>query len=169
MNMDLQNGNYFKKVEIEIDNLEEGKLTEISLPSDDKNKLLVFKYKNKEYCMGSLCPHYNLSLKDAVIESGKIICPFHMSTFDIETGFVVDGPSLNHIKSFPIKINPKNGTKYIELSYDSEDLPKSHSNDVFNELYNGCIPQFCIKNPNNSESITIIGGGISSLIFNLIS
>ena len=52
-------------------------------------RLLVLRFKGKLYAIESNCPHMRYSLKDArLTDDGGIICPFHHSAFDLETGDV---------------------------------------------------------------------------------
>ncbi len=52
-------------------------------------RMIVLRFKGKLYAIESNCPHMRFPLNDAgVTEDGGIICPFHHSAFDIETGDV---------------------------------------------------------------------------------
>ena len=52
-------------------------------------RMIVFRLKGKLYAIESNCPHMRFPLTDArITEDGGIICPFHHSAFDLETGDV---------------------------------------------------------------------------------
>jgi len=59
------------------------------LAQADMRRVLVLRFKEKVYAIESNCPHMRYPLKDGRIsEDGGIICPFHHSAFDLETGDV---------------------------------------------------------------------------------
>jgi nitrite reductase/ring-hydroxylating ferredoxin subunit len=52
-------------------------------------RLLVIRFKDKLYAIESNCPHMRYPLKDGRLsDDGGIVCPFHHSAFDLETGDV---------------------------------------------------------------------------------
>ena len=52
-------------------------------------RLIVLRFKGKLYAIESNCPHMRFPLTDGrITEDGGIICPFHHSAFDIESGDV---------------------------------------------------------------------------------
>ncbi len=52
-------------------------------------RVLVIRFKGKLYAIESNCPHMRYPLKDArLTDDNGIICPFHHSAFDLETGDV---------------------------------------------------------------------------------
>jgi nitrite reductase/ring-hydroxylating ferredoxin subunit len=71
-------------------------ITEEQLSPGDKQvfktgdkKLLLINNEGKIYAVDNACPHLKLPLKTGKIGSDcTITCPFHRSTFDLETGEV---------------------------------------------------------------------------------
>ena len=54
-----------------------------------KQKILLINHSGKLYAVDNACPHLKLSIKKGKItEDGAIVCPFHRSAFDLETGEV---------------------------------------------------------------------------------
>lgn len=52
-------------------------------------RMILFRLNGKLYAIESNCPHMRFPLNDArVTEDAGIICPFHHSAFDLETGDV---------------------------------------------------------------------------------
>lgn len=52
-------------------------------------KILLINYEEKIYAVSNSCPHLKLPLKKGKINSDcSITCPFHRSTFDLNTGEV---------------------------------------------------------------------------------
>lgn len=51
--------------------------------------LLLLNHSNKIYAINSICPHLKLPLKKGKITAdGAIVCPWHRSEFDLDTGKV---------------------------------------------------------------------------------
>ena len=52
-------------------------------------RLLVIRFKDRLFAIESNCPHMRYPLKDARLSDDfGIMCPFHHSAFDLETGDV---------------------------------------------------------------------------------
>jgi len=47
----------------------------------------------KVYALAETCAHLGGPLSEGKIENGCIVCPWHASTFELETGEVFSGPS----------------------------------------------------------------------------
>ncbi|MCH9756343.1 MAG: Rieske (2Fe-2S) protein [Gammaproteobacteria bacterium] len=61
----------------------------INLTLND-HKLLFIWHEDKAHAVQAQCPHLKLPLKKAKItEQCELVCPFHKSTFDLDTGAVV--------------------------------------------------------------------------------
>jgi nitrite reductase/ring-hydroxylating ferredoxin subunit len=55
----------------------------------EEQSLLVLNEAGKIYAINSICPHLKLPLKKGKITAeGSIVCPWHRSAFDLETGNV---------------------------------------------------------------------------------
>ena len=56
----------------------------------DGQKLLVLKHEGKIHAVNNTCPHLKLSMKKGKIVDGAIVCPWHRSVFDLNSGDVRD-------------------------------------------------------------------------------
>lgn len=84
----------------------------------DKSICLVG-YDGKLYAVSAICPHQGFDMSSGgYCENGKIICPLHGYSFDLQTG---KGPQ-DYIKTFPVKV--ENGTVYIATPSMLDDLKK---------------------------------------------
>lgn len=52
--------------------------------------LVLIKMNGKVTALENKCPHFGLPLARGKIENGEIVCPFHGSRFNIETGANTD-------------------------------------------------------------------------------
>ena len=82
----------------------------------DNHKILFIWHEDKAHAVQAQCPHMKLPLKKATItEQCELVCPFHKSTFDLDTGAVVSwspwppvvGPLLGKVScSKPMHVYP---------------------------------------------------------------
>ncbi len=57
-------------------------------------------YEGKLFAVSAICPHQGFDLTSGYCENGKIICPLHGYSFDLQTG---KGPN-DYIKAYPVKV-----------------------------------------------------------------
>jgi nitrite reductase/ring-hydroxylating ferredoxin subunit len=50
--------------------------------------ILVLNHENQLYAVENSCPHLKLPMKSGKIQDGAIVCSFHRSAFDLNTGEV---------------------------------------------------------------------------------
>lgn len=53
-----------------------------------KQSILLLYHEGQLFAVDNICPHLKLSLKKGKIEKGAIVCPWHRSAFDLQTGDV---------------------------------------------------------------------------------
>ncbi|MEB3230741.1 MAG: Rieske (2Fe-2S) protein [Leptolyngbyaceae bacterium] len=74
------------KVLAEVD-LAEGQRQVVTV---DGTKVLVLKHEGTIHAVNNACPHLKLSMKKGKIVDGAIVCPWHRSVFDLQSGEVKD-------------------------------------------------------------------------------
>lgn len=53
----------------------------------EEKAILLLNHNNKIYAVENNCPHMKLPMrKGKITDDGAIVCPFHRSAFDLETG-----------------------------------------------------------------------------------
>ena len=52
----------------------------------DDRKIVVLKHEGKIHAVDNACPHLKLSIRKGKIVDGAIVCPWHRSAFDLESG-----------------------------------------------------------------------------------
>ena len=74
--------------------------------------IALFKVKGKFYALSNVCPHQHAAIiYDGFLEDGKIVCPAHGWSFDLETGNLEGGG--RGLESFELKI--LGGNIYIKI------------------------------------------------------
>ena len=67
-------------------------------------EILISKYNDKLYATGNACPHFALPFSYGdLLFNNKLMCPFHGAAFDIETGKVECGPTIDSIPTYKIE------------------------------------------------------------------
>ena len=64
--------------------------------------LAVYQLEGHFFASDDLCTHGEASLSDGEIEDGKIICPFHLGSFDIRTGEPAAAPCIKPLKVYRV-------------------------------------------------------------------
>ena len=75
--------------------------------------VLIANINGRFYAMDSVCPHAHAPLEDGVLEGKTLKCPWHGSTFDLETGRCTSGPAMVDQHVYNLKI--EDGVIQIEM------------------------------------------------------
>jgi apoptosis-inducing factor 3 len=73
--------------------------------------ILLVRSGHRVIACGSKCTHYGAPLGDGVITNHSIMCPWHNSCFDMVTGTMILPPALDHLPSYPVKV--EDGEVYV--------------------------------------------------------
>lgn len=65
-------------------------------------KVAVFRHGGKLCALADTCPHQGGPLSEGSVKDGKVICPWHRWTFDLETG-ACENQEGTRAESYPIK------------------------------------------------------------------
>jgi Rieske Fe-S protein len=74
----------------------------------DQKVVLTRETGDKVHCFSAVCTHQGCLVSQ--VAAGKIGCPCHGSTFDANTGAVVNGPAPSPLAAVPVTV--VNGTVY---------------------------------------------------------
>jgi nitrite reductase/ring-hydroxylating ferredoxin subunit len=75
--------------------------------------LCLVSVDDKVYALGARCPHASGDLTQGWCKEGKLICPVHRYSYNLETGKGSDGQN-DYIESYPVEIKGK--TVYVGIS-----------------------------------------------------
>jgi nitrite reductase/ring-hydroxylating ferredoxin subunit len=106
-------------------------------------KVLLVNSNNKFHALSPKCTHYGAPLaKGALLEGGRIVCPWHGACFNVATGDVEDAPALDPLTKFDIE--EKDGAVWVKAG---EKEIKAFSRNLSIKCQAG-----------GSEKILIVGG-----------
>lgn len=81
----------------------EGEVRQVDL--GDGRVLAVYHMDGEFFATDDLCTHGDASLAEGEIEDGKILCPYHMGSFDIRTGEAVAAPCSIAVRTYRVAVD----------------------------------------------------------------
>jgi len=78
-----------------------------------ERKVALARCGGKVHALDNSCPHTGGPLGRGTVKDGKITCPLHHWTFDLETGKCVEGVAWEKVKVYPCRV--QDGKIEIEL------------------------------------------------------
>ena len=67
--------------------------------------VMLLRREGRIYALAATCPHAGGPLEKGEISGNTVACPWHGSTFDLDSGAVVTGPSCYDVPCFETRIN----------------------------------------------------------------
>jgi 3-phenylpropionate/trans-cinnamate dioxygenase ferredoxin subunit len=83
------------------DALPEGEMVAHSMDGQD---VLVVNVAGRYLAIGAVCTHEGGPLEEGVIEEGTVMCPWHGSMFDLETGEAVGPPATEDVPVYQVRV-----------------------------------------------------------------
>ena len=75
--------------------------------------ILLSKIGGEIYALSGTCTHEEADLGLGFVIEDRVVCPLHLSQFELKTGLVVNPPATIPLKRFNVKID--DGTIFIEV------------------------------------------------------
>lgn len=126
--------------------------------SGDKTVVLVHRHSGTFYATSPACSHYGGALRKGVTSGGKkggpptVSCCLHDGTFDLQTGIVVRGPSLDGIATY--KVTVADGNVYADVPAALAAGTAEHSR---------LAPKLTRRDPADKRTFALVGGGAAAL------
>jgi nitrite reductase/ring-hydroxylating ferredoxin subunit len=79
----------------------------------NNKELLVINLKGKMLCLAARCTHAGAPLEEGELIDSTLICPWHGSRFNVNTGQVLKGPAEKPLKVYRTKI--REDTLVVEI------------------------------------------------------
>eukprot|EP00820_Chromera_velia_P015111 Cvel_25109.t1-p1 / transcript=Cvel_25109.t1 / gene=Cvel_25109 / organism=Chromera_velia_CCMP2878 / gene_product=Apoptosis-inducing factor 3, putative / transcript_product=Apoptosis-inducing factor 3, putative / location=Cvel_scaffold2801:21356-23326(+) / protein_length=522 / sequence_SO=supercontig / SO=protein_coding / is_pseudo=false len=110
-----------------------------------RGSVLLAHVDGQFHCVGASCTHYSAPLVKGVVTKDHVSCPWHDAEFDLKTGLCTNGPGLDAIPVYPVKVT---GGKVVAT------LPL--------ELKEMIKPKYAKRDPTNKTTYVIVGGGAAA-------
>jgi NADPH-dependent 2,4-dienoyl-CoA reductase/sulfur reductase-like enzyme/nitrite reductase/ring-hydroxylating ferredoxin subunit len=128
--------------------LTEGVPRSIQVGDNKDNFVVVALVGGRPYAVSGKCPHFGANLAQGFLDGYHLYCPWHVAAFDIRTGEMVGGPSLNVLKSYPARVS-STGDLIITVNEDKlEQLAASRISGLMAK-----------RDPADLRTFVIVGGG----------
>ena len=101
-------GDYFPA--LKVNELEEGAKTTVDI---NGVHILLSKLGGEFHALSGTCTHEEADLGLGMVLEERVICPLHLSQFDLRTGEVLNPPATVPLRAFNLKI--EGGTVYVEV------------------------------------------------------
>ncbi|MGH2773102.1 MAG: Rieske (2Fe-2S) protein [Actinomycetota bacterium] len=67
-------------------------------------KVAVARIEGAYYAFDNICTHMQCPLHKGWLRGKTVVCPCHVSEFDVTNGAVVKGPAQKPVRSYPVRI-----------------------------------------------------------------
>ncbi len=111
---------------------------------EEDESVLLSRVGGKLTACGNTCPHYAGPLGDGVMRNGKVVCPYHDSTFDLARGTLVRTPSIDGLPVYEVK--EEDGSVYLGDRRDPEiTMPGGHDDRIVLIVGAGAAGEACAE------------------------
>jgi len=86
---------------MKVSDLAEGSISTVDL---DGNHVLLSKIGGEVSAVSGTCTHEETDLGIGFVLEDRVICPLHLSQFDLRTGQVMNPPATEPLRRFNVKI-----------------------------------------------------------------
>ena len=93
-----------------LSDLGEGSMVAVDVA---ENHVLLSKIGGEVYAVSGTCTHEETDLGIGFVLEDRVVCPLHLSQFELKTGLVVNPPATIPLKRFNVKVD--DGTIFIEV------------------------------------------------------
>lgn len=95
---------------MKLSEIGEGTIAAVDLKG---NHILLSNLGGTVYAVSGTCTHEDADLGLGFVIEDRVVCPLHLSQFELKTGAVVNPPATAPLKSFNTKV--LDGTIFIEV------------------------------------------------------
>jgi nitrite reductase/ring-hydroxylating ferredoxin subunit len=90
--------------------LAEGTIATVDL---EGTHILLAKIGGEVYAVSGTCTHEEADLGLGFLMEERVVCPLHLSAFDVRTGSVLNPPATEPVRKFNVKI--EDGAIFVEV------------------------------------------------------
>ncbi len=83
-----------------------------------ETEILVIRLEGGLVALQAKCPHAGAPLEDGAVCNGRLVCPWHLGTFALPSGELLEPPPMESLKMYPVRLD---GT---DVLVDTDPLPR---------------------------------------------
>ena len=92
---------WLKKVVAKMNEISEGEIKEINV---DGEEVILVKSGGRVYALSRYCSHEKADLLTGFLTDDRLVCPLHLSQFDLVTGRALSPPATEPLKSYLVEV-----------------------------------------------------------------
>lgn len=131
-----------------LDDLAEGVPKQVQVGDNKDNFIVVAKVGGQVYAVSGKCTHFGAPLATGYLDGYRLYCPWHAAAFDIRSGEIFGGPTVNSLKSYRARI-AANGDVLISI-------PEA---DLSSVASGRPSPRMVKPDGSDARTFVIVGGG----------
>jgi NAD(P)H-nitrite reductase large subunit len=112
--------------------------------SVNKTKILFIHHAGRLIATQPKCPHAGGPLEKGAVCNGRLVCPWHMGTFALPTGALVEPPAMESLKTFPVRMDGQ--SVFVDIARQSSAGPR----------------QTMTRKARDKRTFLLVGGGAAS-------
>jgi len=70
--------------------------------------ILLARFEDNFYALGAVCSHSGAPLDQGLMHDGRIVCPWHMASYAVQTGQQCEPPGLDDLTRYPLMVDGAN-------------------------------------------------------------
>ena len=95
---------------MDAEDLVEGSISAVDVSGEH---ILLSKIGGEVFAVAGTCTHEDADLGQGFVLEERVVCPLHLSQFDLRTGDAVNPPATAPLKRYRTKV--EGGTVYVEV------------------------------------------------------
>jgi NADPH-dependent 2,4-dienoyl-CoA reductase/sulfur reductase-like enzyme/nitrite reductase/ring-hydroxylating ferredoxin subunit len=84
-----------------VSDIEEGEMKAFTIGD---HRILLTRTQGEFRALGATCPHYGAPLEEGILSSSRIVCPWHHTSYNAQTGNLEEPPGLDNLPVYQLKI-----------------------------------------------------------------
>lgn len=132
--------------------LVEGVPRSVQIGENKDNFIVVAVVSGEVFAVSGKCPHYGANLAQGFLDGYTLYCPWHSAAFDIRSGEMTNGPAINSLTRYKVKVT---STDDVVVTFSKDRLQQVALSKVSSRL--------ATRDYSNTKTFLIIGGGAAGL------
>ncbi len=71
----------------------------------DGSQIMIIRLGDSFHALDSTCTHEDADLSRGILSGNSIVCPLHLSRFNVETGDVENPPATEPLRTYSVRVD----------------------------------------------------------------